>query len=341
MINDKPINQNPDRYKVRKPQWVVSAGKGIKPLTFRFGEPLQDLKPVIEADGVIIDTGEFLLCSEGTIKIIEEMRNPHYDVTINGEIMVKAKGVKLGNTIPIIKINLAKLPTIGLDRELGNKKAGVSSVTYTYEGEQVMGVPKGIVDQLNYTLVEGINRPGDTYSYWNWIKDSDTKYSIKQLTIDNVQEDGKFDQKKLAAFLKGVGDRLTLLRADFKSIKRTFFYGEVPSASGIDLIPIKNAIAKPEDDFIVHQYVEKETTTIGVQQSATQTAASSSVAKVEETTKNLTQKIEGTTITLQEQLAQEQAKDTLQQQQIRQDLQSQITRNDAYYREKYGKPDTK
>jgi hypothetical protein len=269
------------------------------------------------------------------------MRNPHYDVTINGEVKVKDKSVKLGNTIPIIKINLAKLPTIGLDRELGNKKAGVSSVTYTYEGEQLMGVPKGIVDQLNYTLVEGINRPGDTYSYWNWIKDSDTKYSIKQLTIDNVQEDGKFDQKKLTTFLKGVGDRLTLLRSDFKSIKRTFFYGEVPSASGIDLIPIKNAIAKPEDDFIVHQYVEKETTTIGVQQSATQTAASSSVAKVEETNRNLTKKIEGTTITLQEQLAQEQAKDSLIQQQIRQDLQSQITQNDAYYRERYGKPNTK
>ena len=336
MINDKPINQNPDRYKVRKPQWVVSAGKGIKPLTFQFGEPLQDLKPVIDADGVIIDTGEFLLCSKGTVKIIEEMKNPHYDVTVNGEIMVKAKGVQLGNTIPIIKINLAKLPTIGLDRELGNKKAGVSSVTYTYEGEEIMGVPKGIVDQLNYTLVEGINRPGDTYSYWNLIKDSDTKYSIKQLTVENVQEDGKFDQKKLTTFLKGVGDRLTLLRSDFNSIKRTFFYGEVPSASGIDLIQVKNAIAKPEDDFIVHQYVEKETTTIGVQQSATQTAASSSVAKVEQTKKELTNKIEGTTTTLQQQLEQEQAKDSLIQQQIRQDLQSQITQNDAYYRERYG-----
>ena len=336
MLNDKPINQNPDRYKVRKPQWVVSAGKGIKPLTFRFGEPLQDLKPVIEADGVIIDTGEFLLCSKGTVEVIEVMKNPHYDVSVNGQIKVKDKSVKLGNTIPIIKIDLAKLPTIGLGRELGNKKAGVSSVTYTYEGEMNMGVPQGIIDQLNYTLVEGINRPGDTYSYWNWIKDSDTKYSIKQLTVDNVQEDGKFDQKKLTAFLKGVGDRLTLLRSDFKSIKRTFFYGEVPSAGGIDLILIKNATAKPEDDFIVHQYVEKETTTIGVQQSATQTAASSSVAKVDEAKKTLSDKIDRTSTTFQQRLEEEQAKDTFEQQQIRQDLQSQITQNDAYYREKYG-----
>lgn len=336
MLNDKPINQNPDRYKVRKPQWVVSAGKGIKPLTFRFGEPLQDLKPVIEADGVIIDTGEFLLCSKGTVEVIEEMKNPHYDVSVNGQIKVKDKSVKLGNTIPIIKIDLAKLPTIGVGRELGNKKAGVSSVTYTYEGEMNMGVPQGIIDQLNYTLVEGIDRPGDTYSYWNWIKDSDTKYSIKQLTVDNVQEDGKFDQKKLTTFLKGVGDRLTLLRSDFNSIKRTFFYGEVPSAGGIDLILIKNATAKPEDDFIVHQYVEKETTTIGVQQSATQTAASSSVAKVDEAKRTLSDKIDRTSTTFQQRLEEEQAKDTFQQQQIRQDLQSQITQNDAYYREKYG-----
>lgn len=336
MLNDKPINQNPDRYKVRKPQWVVSAGKGIKPLTFRFGEPLQDLKPVIEADGVIIDTGEFLLCSKGTVEVIEEMKNPHYDVSVNGQIKVKDKSVKLGNTIPIIKIDLAKLPTIGVGRELGNKKAGVSSVTYTYEGEMNMGVPQGIIDQLNYTLVEGIDRPGDTYSYWNWIKDSDTKYSIKQLTVDNVQEDGKFDQKKLTTFLKGVGDRLTLLGSDFKSIKRTFFYGEVPSAGGIDLILIKNATAKPEDDFIVHQYVEKETTTIGVQQSATQTAASSSVAKVDEAKRTLSDKIDRTSTTFQQRLEEEQAKDTFEQQQIRQDLQSQITQNDAYYREKYG-----
>jgi len=336
MLNDKPINQNPDRYKVRKPQWVVSAGKGIKPLTFRFGEPLQDLKPVIEADGVIIDTGEFLICSKGTVEVIEEMKNPHYDVSVNGQIKVKDKSVKLGNTIPIIKIDLAKLPTIGVGRELGNKKAGVSSVTYTYEGEMNMGVPQGIIDQLNYTLVEGIDRPGDTYSYWNWIKDSDTKYSIKQLTVDNVQEDGKFDQKKLTTFLKGVGDRLTLLRSDFKSIKRTFFYGEVPSAGGIDLILIKNATAKPEDDFIVHQYVEKETTTIGVQQSATQTAASSSVAKVDEAKRTLSDKIDRTSTTFQQRLEEEQAKDTFEQQQIRQDLQSQITQNDAYYREKYG-----
>ena len=341
MLNDKPINQNPDRYKVRKPQWVVSAGKGIKPLTFGFGEPLQDLKPVIEADGVIINTGEFLLCSKGTITVIEEMKNPHYDVSVNGKIKVKDKEVQLGNTIPIIKIDLAKLPTIGLGRELGNKKAGVSSVTYTYEGEMNMGVPQGIIDQLNYTLVEGINRPGDTYSYWNWIKDSDTKYSIKQLTVDNVQEDGKFDQKKLTAFLKGVGDRLTLLRSDFNSIKRTFFYGEVPSAGGIDLIRIKNATAIPEEDIIVHQFVEKVTTTIGIQQSATQTAASSSVAKVDEAKKTLTDKIDRTSTTFQQRLEEEQAKDTFEQQQIRQDLQSQITQNDAYYREKYGKQDTK
>jgi hypothetical protein len=341
MLNDKPINQNSDRYTIAKPQWVVSASKDIKPLEFQFGKPLQDLKPVLKADGIIISTGEYLLCSKGTIDIIEGMKNPHYDVSVNGTIKVKDKEVKLGNTIPIIKVNLSKLPTIGTGRKLSNDKAGVESLIYTYEGEQTMGVPKGIVDQLNYTLVEGINRPGDTFNYWNWIKDADTKYSIEKLTVENVQQDGKFDQKKLTSFLKGVGDRLTLLRSDFNSIKRTFFYGEVPSASGIDLVLVKNASAKPEDDFIQHQYVEKSSTTIGTQQSATQTAASSSVAKVTDTKKELSDKIDKTSTTLQQRLEQEQAKDSLQQQQIRQDLQSQISANDKYYREKYGKPETK
>jgi hypothetical protein len=336
MLNDKPINQNSDRYQIAKDEWIVSASKGIKPLTFRFGTPLQDLKPVLEADGVIIDTGEFLLCSKGTMEIIESMKNPHYDVSVNGVVMVKSKGVKLGNTIPIIKINLTKLKPIGMSRELSNSKAGVQSVTYTYEGEMNMGVPKGIIDQLNYTLVEGRDRPGDTFSYWKWIKSNDSKYSIEKLKIETVQEDGKFDQKKLTSFLKGMGDRLTLLRSDFNSIKRTFFYGEVPSASGIDLILVKNASAKPEDDFIEHQFVEKVTTTIGTQQSATQTAVSSSVAKVEQTKTELSNKIEGTNTNLQRQLAEGQARDSFQQQQIRADLQQQIATNDAYYREKYG-----
>jgi hypothetical protein len=254
--------------------------------------------------------------------------------------MVKSKGVKLGNTIPIIKINLSKLPSIGSGREVGNKKAGVSSVTYTYEGDTIMGVPKGIIEQLNYTLVEGRDRPGDSFSYWRWIKDGDTKYDITQLKIDTAQEDGKLDQTKLKTFISGISQRLALLRTDFNSIKRTFFYGEVPSASGIDLIPIKNALAKPEDDFIEHQFVEKTTTAVSLVQSATQTAASSSVAKVTDTRKELTDKIDKTSTTLQQRLEQEQAKDTLQQQQIREDLQAQITRNDAYYREKYGKPTT-
>lgn len=336
-MNDKPINQNPDRYTIGEDQWVVSASTSIKPLTFPFGEPLTDLKPVLEADGIIIDTDEFLLCSQKTLDTIGEMKNPHYDVSVNGSIKVKDKEVKLGKTIPIIKVNIDKLSTIGEGRRVSNDKAGVESITYSYDTEKVMGVPKGVIDQLNYTLVESSLRPGDTFSYWDWIDNADTKYNVTQLKVDNAQEDGKLDQKKLKAFVSGIDSRLQALRSDFNSIKRTFFYGEIPSASGIKVTKAINQIAQPEDDIVNHQFVEKSTTTIGVTQSATQTAASSSVVKVEETKKALTDKIERTTSNLQAQLAEEQQKDSLQQQQIREDLQSQITRNDAYYREKYGK----
>ncbi len=335
-MNDKPINQNPDRYTIGKDQWVVSASKDIRPLAFPFGEPLTDLKPVLEADGIIINTNSFLLCSKKTLDTIKEMKNPHYDVSVNGSIKVKDKEVKLGNTIPIIKVNIDKLSSIGEGRKLSNDKAGVESVTYSYDTEKVMGVPKGIVDQLNYTLVESSLRPGDTFSYWDWIDNADTKYNVTQLKIDNAQEDGKLDQKKLKTFISGVDSRLKALRSDFNSIKRTFFYGEVPSASGIKVTKAINQIAQPEDDIIKHQYVEKSSTALGINQSATQTAASSSVAKVEDAKKTLTDRIERTSSNLQAQIAEEQAKDSLQQQQIRQDLQAQITRNDAYYRERYG-----
>jgi hypothetical protein len=252
--------------------------------------------------------------------------------------MVKDREVKLGKTIPVINIDLLKLPSMGESRKVSNDKAGVSSVSYIYEGEEVMGVPKGIIDQLNYTLVDSIDRPGDTFSYYKWIKEDDIKYGIEKLKIDTAQEDGTLDKKKLASFIKGIDERLRALRSDFKSIKRTFFWGETPAASGIQLLSVKNYSVKPEDDIIEHQYVEKETIAISLVQSATQTAASSSVAKVEDTKKSLTDKIDKTSTTLQKQLEQEQVKDSIQQQQIRNDLQAQITANDAYYREKYGSP---
>lgn len=336
MINDKPLTQNPDRYTINKEEWIVSASKEIQPLRFGFGEPLQDLKAVIEADGIIVDIGTHLLCSKKTLEVVEGMANPHYDVSVNGVIKVKDKSVKLGNTIPIVKVDISKLKPIGLSRETANKKSGVDSVTYIYEGEEIDGIPKGIINQLNYTLVESIQRPGDSFSYWKWVKDGDSKYNIDTLKIDNAQEDGKFDPKKLKTFITGVNERLKLLRNDFHSLTDTFKLGDTPSAEGIELVRIINASAKPEDDIVSNQYVKKTTTLVGVAQSATQTAVSSSVVKIDNTKKELGDRIDKTTTTLQQQLASEQAKDSIQQQQIREDLQSQITRNDAYYREKYG-----
>ena len=273
MINAKPISQNPDRYRMSDSGWSVSASPDIKPLEFKFGNPPSDLKPVIEADGVIIDVGQALLCSKGTMKLIEGMGNPHYDVSVNGIVMVRDKGVKLGSTIPIIKIDLNRLPTIGDSRKLPNSKAGVDSVVYTYQGEEVMGVPKGIIDQLNYTLVEEINRPGDTFDYWKWIKDDNPNYNLAQLNVDTAQEDGKLDKNKLTTFVTTIGERLAALRKDFNSIKRTFFYGEVPSSADAYVDRMKNYTVNPDDDIVVHQYVEKTTTVVNTITPATQKTA--------------------------------------------------------------------
>lgn len=273
MINAKPISQNADRYRISNDGWQVTASPDIKPLEFQFGKPTSDLKPVINADGVIISAAGFLLCSKNTLKIIEGMGNPHYDVSVNGTIMVRDKQVKLGSTIPIIKLDFSRLPTIAATRKDFNTKAGVETSTYIYQSEEIMGVPKGIIEQLNYTMVEGEKRPGDTFSYWKWIKDNNPNYNLKQLNIDTAQEDGKLDKTKLKTFVTTVGERLTALRKDFNSIKRTFFYGEKPASMDAYLLNLKDYSVNPEDDITEHQFVEKTTTVVKTTTPATQQTA--------------------------------------------------------------------
>ena len=78
MIKGKPITQNPERYNIKSDSWVVSASPNIKPLEFNFGKPLDNLKPVLQADGLIINTGgAYLLCSQNTIDIIKAVSYTH------------------------------------------------------------------------------------------------------------------------------------------------------------------------------------------------------------------------------------------------------------------------
>ena len=224
------IGVNSRRYNVGSDSWEINAkpeGVGskpnINPLRFDFGRR-PELKPLLRVDGVVVHVGEHYLVSPQTLADIRDAGNPHYDVVANGRIL----GTTMGKTVPIIEVNIAGLEATGSRRDIVNNFAGVKSVDYVYETPTIMGVPEGILEQINYTLDPNTQRPEDAFEIWqmNLIGD----YSIEKLKTDTAQADGKLDKEKLAAFTKGVGERLKLLQKDLNVIKGIFYRGELAEA---------------------------------------------------------------------------------------------------------------
>ena len=279
----RPV-QNPNRYIRTNDGWLVSSVSDspngnvngeIVPLSIPKGTaiPNSSIYTVLEVDGIVIQIDDKYLISPATNLQIGLSSNPHWDFQQNGTI----KGKTIGSSIPIIKIDVSKLVKSGDAQDQKIANAGVESVEYIYETELEMGIPKGLINQLNYTLKEGAQRPGDSFALWDMNLGDDTLYSIQALNITTAQEDGKLDTAKLREFLGSLGDRLSLLRTDFNSIKETFYNGLPPINKG--LIQIQNRVASTEDtqDSAPRQRVIKETKTIGVVVNASSTEVTSSV----------------------------------------------------------------
>lgn len=220
----KQLTQNANRYGVSttdRKHWVISAGKDIQPITLVAGKDIE-LIPLLEVEGIVVKILDVYLISPVTLKKIIDYDNPHYSVVQNGEV----RGVPMGKTIPIIELNTAGLIEIGDGRDASNLFAAVKSVDYGYETEKISGIPKGLLEQINYTLKDKGSRPADTFFIWDLGLTGN--YSIEALKIQTAQDDGSLDQTKLDSFVKGVGDRLKVLREDFNSIKEIFYNGAIP-----------------------------------------------------------------------------------------------------------------
>lgn len=233
------LTQNADRYKVvQSPtpfitmmanggvptspkNWIISASPDIKPLVLNEGTPF-DFIPLLDVEGIVVKILGSYLISPVTLKKIKDNNNPHYAVVQNGEV----NKTPMGKSIPIIEINTEALGTLGESRDANNRFAAVKSVDYGYETEKVSGIPKGLLEQINYTLKEKGTRPADTFSIWDLGLAGD--YSIEQLKVQTAQEDGSLDKAKLDAFTTGTSERLAILREDFNSIKEIFYNGNVP-----------------------------------------------------------------------------------------------------------------
>jgi hypothetical protein len=277
----KTISQNPDRYSKQGDSWVISANadsanKGVKPLTFTPVPLPFTLKPYLKSNGIIVKAGEHYLISEVTLKEITSSANPHYDTKQNGVVMVKKKGVKIGVTIPIIEVKIDGLQKLGSERDIRNRNAGIASVDYIYETEKIDGVPKGLIDQINYTLVQGMERPMDTFSVMELqLGDDTTVYNVEPLNVATTQEEGKLDKLKMEIFLKDINARLKILNNDFNMIKGVFLEGKEPTMLGkVDIT--KKAETNPPEDTT--QIVYKYSTLSGIQTSASQQIADAAAA---------------------------------------------------------------
>jgi hypothetical protein len=281
----KPISQNPERYSKVGTHWIISANadspnKGVTPLSFTPTPLPFTLKPYLNGDGIIIKAGEHYLISKNTLNTIVSSNNPHYDIKLNGVIVWRGKQSKIGQTIPIIEIDVTQLPNLASERDIRNKKAGVNNVEYIYEGDLIDGVPTNLIDQINYTLNQDIDRPMDKFSIWELqLGDDKGVYSIEALKVETAQEDGVLDKVKLQTFLSQTGTRLEQLRKDFNMIKDVFYNGAPPDNLGSVNISLQAQTNPPEDDVPV---VFKYSTIIDYQdtpqQAAANTAASSSLA---------------------------------------------------------------
>lgn len=296
----KTISQNPDRYSKQGDSWVISANgdspnKGVTPLTLTTITLPFTLKPYLLSDGIIVKAGEHYLISQVTLNQIETSANPHYDIKQNGVVIVKDKEVKIGKTIPIIEITINNLSTIGDLRDIRNRNAGIASVDYIYEGEMLDGVPKGLIDQINYTLVQNIDRPMDKFSIYELqLGDDVSVYNILPLNVSTAQVDGTLDKSKLESFLSDIKTRLKILNEDFQMIKGVFLEGKEPTTLGRVNLEIK-AETNPAED--TNQIVYKYSTTTGVQTTPTQKSAELAITtstKLAQQNQSLTEQIQTT-----------------------------------------------
>ena len=257
----KTISQNPDRYSKVGNNWVISASPDIEPIYLPIGTTLQNLKPLITADGIIVKVGEDYLCSLTTLNLIKDSNNPHYDIVQNGSIKVKDKEVYIGSTIKIIELDISRLQSIGELQDTKGIRAGVSSVEYTYEGTVTDGISDNLIKQINYTLTPDSVRGLDTYTLYQLKLAPDAAYSIKGLDIVLQPPNELLDMPKLKVFIEGVRERLTLLRGDFNMIKKMFFEGQIPLNMGkveITTVGLSDPLSQLLGAMDYHQVIYKE-----------------------------------------------------------------------------------
>jgi len=310
----KPINQNEERYITKSDRYQISATSSIKPLDLPFGVMPENLFPVLEVDGIIVNVGEYKLISQATLDSIKESNNPHYDIKDNGEV----KGKKIGQTIPSITLNTDKLLSVIKERDILNRVAGVVDVEYVTEGDVAgeTNIPVNLVQQINYTLNSDVDRPMDTYTLAELQLSDESNYDLKGIEIVTRQSNEQiFDNTKLEIFLTDIKKRMQALGKDFDTIKDIHYSGLIPN--DVDTFSITKMATSEDvqeaDDF---QIVYKSSKLVSVEKTPAQILKEEQIAAANQLSTQLQQ-----AVTAQQQaLAGAQSADSRTQQYIQQQL---------------------
>ncbi len=252
-----PLTNN-EQYSKVTGGYQISSSPLVKPLFIGEVPPIKPL-PLLEADGFIVSIDGVMICSPQTLTDITEadsVGNFHYSPLKVGPV----EGKMMGGSIPILTIDTTKLAIIGEERDLKGRNAGVDSVDYLYEGELVNGLPKSLLEQINYFLNANKNTPpADVFTLWNWKFAGD--YGVDVLVTATKQADNFLNRAKLEEFLLGISARLKALREDFNSIKYVFFNATTPPNNGTTTI---SKIASSEDES-GHTVLFKSYDTVAIQ----------------------------------------------------------------------------
>lgn len=224
------LQQNPQRYSSKDGVYTISAqsealgGSTIKPLVIeKLSTNVISLKDGLDNSikGVIVRIEELDMWMASP-NLVEDLRdsvstNPHYTY----EELSSVLGAKIGKSIPILKVNLSPLrESIGKEKVKGGY-AGVKSVDWALLDDNTI---MGLIEQINWTLSPTSPKPKDSYSIFDLNLSGD--YSVDALKITPLDENARINEDILASNLKVINERLVQLRADFNSIKDTFYFGK-------------------------------------------------------------------------------------------------------------------
>ena len=308
----KQITQNQERYTKEGAQWKISASTDINPIYLPIGLPLNNLKPVIKANGIVVKIGLDYLCSIQTINDIKNSNNPHYDIVENGKLKVGKKEVSIGKTIKIIELDVSKLQGIIDGREFQNRQAGVTDVSYINDADNgvVEGIPKKLIDQINYTLDRGSGRPSDKFEVVDYFKMVDKKnnpqaahYTVIPIRTVTDQEATIFDPLKLQTFIIELSNQLKLLKKDFTQLQNTFFKGDIPLPNQYGLI-IEDIVAKTDEDDLGSNHGTKVT-----ESSELISIESNPINTIKTQVESTNQQLQRDRVTIEEQIQQGQTTD--------------------------------